>query len=249
MVPGWTSRLSTSRRPRPRVPAPRTTSRPPTRPQARTSIGNIRPTFLYLLSQFNATVCPGSPLADGLLLPKVCGLNTGSHLYIEAGAGLGSEASLYAVTTTAASWRIKVTVLAAVLAMVLVSAGEPGPLQLPRAAPWRVPAVPHRAGGPGPLLQLPRRHLQPPGRPVLQGEPAAVGGVVAGDTAALQHCRFASGASRATAASPGTPALTRTPSRSAAPPPTTTRGRGWPPAARTTCSYQVAGDNMDISTI
>ena len=65
----------------------------------------------------------------------------------------------------------------------------------------------------------------------------------------LQHCRCASGGSRATAASPGTPALTRTPSRSAAPPPTTTRGRGWPPAARTTCSYQVAGDNMDISTI
>ena len=127
-------------------------------------------------------------MADGLLLPKVCGLNTGSHLYIEAGAGLGSEASLYAVTTTAASWRIKVTVLLSVLAIVLVCAGEPGPLQLPRAAPWRVPAVPHRAGGPGPLLQLPRRHLQPPGRPVLQGEPAAVGGVVAGDTAALQVC-------------------------------------------------------------
>ena len=181
---------------------------------------------------------PGSPLADGLLLPKVCGLNTGSHLYIEAGAGLGSEASLYAVTTTAASWRIKVTVLVSVLVTVLGGAGEPGALQLPRAAPWRVPAVPHRAGGPGPLLQLPRLHLQPPGRPVLQGEPAVRGGV-AGD---MQHCRCASGGSRATAASPGTPAPTRTPSRSAAPPPTTTRGRGWPPAARTTCSYQVAGD-------
>ena len=41
--------------------------------------------------------------------PKLCGENSGSHLYIDAGAGREEEAGLSAVISQSATWRIKVT--------------------------------------------------------------------------------------------------------------------------------------------
>ena len=46
---------------------------------------------------------------SGLVSPKVCGENSGSHLYIDAGAGREEEAGLSAVISQSATWRIKVT--------------------------------------------------------------------------------------------------------------------------------------------
>ena len=46
---------------------------------------------------------------SGLVSPKVCGENSGSHLYIDAGAGRDTEAGLSAVISQSATWRIKVT--------------------------------------------------------------------------------------------------------------------------------------------
>ena len=45
----------------------------------------------------------------GLVSPKLCGENSGSHLYINAGAGREEEAGLSATISQSATWRIKVT--------------------------------------------------------------------------------------------------------------------------------------------
>ena len=46
--------------------------------------------------------------SSGKLSPKICGENAGSHIYIDAGEMLTSEASLSAVLTQSATWKIKV---------------------------------------------------------------------------------------------------------------------------------------------
>ena len=46
--------------------------------------------------------------SSGNFSPKLCGVNTGSHIYIDAGTGLSSQASLTALLTQAATWQIKV---------------------------------------------------------------------------------------------------------------------------------------------
>ena len=57
-----------------------------------------------------ACPCPGTTQgAGGNLSPKICGVNTGSHIYIDAGAGRDTEAALTAVISEAATWNIKVT--------------------------------------------------------------------------------------------------------------------------------------------
>ena len=57
-----------------------------------------------------ACPCPGTTQgAGGNLSPKICGVNTGSHIYIDAGAGLDTQAALTAVISEAATWNIKVT--------------------------------------------------------------------------------------------------------------------------------------------
>ena len=43
--------------------------------------------------------------------PKLCGENSGSHLYIDAGAGREEEAGLTATISQSATWRIKVTII------------------------------------------------------------------------------------------------------------------------------------------
>ena len=57
-----------------------------------------------------ACPCPGTTQgAGGNLSPKICGVNTGSHIYIDAGAGRDTQAALTAVISEAATWNIKVT--------------------------------------------------------------------------------------------------------------------------------------------
>ena len=55
---------------------------------------------------FAALIVQGT---SGLVSPKLCGENSGSHLYIDAGAGREEEAGLSAVISQSATWRIKVT--------------------------------------------------------------------------------------------------------------------------------------------
>ena len=45
--------------------------------------------------------------ATGNLSPRICGINTGYHMYVDAGSGLSSDASLNAVIANSATWKIK----------------------------------------------------------------------------------------------------------------------------------------------
>ena len=46
--------------------------------------------------------------ATGNLSPRICGVNTGYHIYVDAGTGLANDASLAAVISQSAMWKIKV---------------------------------------------------------------------------------------------------------------------------------------------
>ena len=52
----------------------------------------------------------GTNSATGKTTPQICGLNAGSHMYIDAGTESSDEASLSAVLTgtTSRRWKIKV---------------------------------------------------------------------------------------------------------------------------------------------
>ena len=55
----------------------------------------------------------------GLVSPKLCGENSGSHLYIDAGAGREEEAGLSATISQSATWRIKVTITTTTIGVLL----------------------------------------------------------------------------------------------------------------------------------
>ena len=48
-----------------------------------------------------------STTATGNLSPRICGINSGYHMYVDAGTGLASDASLNAVIANSATWKIK----------------------------------------------------------------------------------------------------------------------------------------------
>ena len=51
-------------------------------------------------------------MQTGRTTPLICGVNDGSHMYVDAGSGTSSEAVLTAVLTGSSSrkWKIKVNV-------------------------------------------------------------------------------------------------------------------------------------------
>ena len=55
----------------------------------------------------------GTNSASGRTTPKICGVNTGSHLYIDAGPETTGEATLSAVLTgsTSRQWKIKASIV------------------------------------------------------------------------------------------------------------------------------------------
>ena len=63
---------------------------------------------MYLFKGTNAKT--GTNMASGKTTPLICGVNDGSHIYVDAGAETSSEAVLTAVLTGTSSrkWKIKV---------------------------------------------------------------------------------------------------------------------------------------------
>lgn len=76
-------------------------------PDAATSVGQCTTDYFQ-----GTNAKTGTNSASGKTTPKICGVNTGSHMYIDAGTQTSEEASLTADltgTTTNRSWKIKVT--------------------------------------------------------------------------------------------------------------------------------------------
>ena len=84
-------------------------------------------------------------MATGMTTPLICGVNDGSHIYVDAGAGTSSEAVLTAALTGTSSrkWKIKVINDKDLSRKYNFLPGLTNPVRFPHPPPWWLLTVSH----------------------------------------------------------------------------------------------------------